>query len=152
MNRPHEAGFSPARDVVRQRTNAASAGARHGEHDGKGDDEMVDREGEGDDNANGEDDGEDYEIEEEDDDGEDDGDDDDEGDEEVGGDSKESDRDQAMHAMKGLPCVPIGQNFTVRGTEFQRTGTKRAACVRCKAANMLSCRKPMASRSSSTRN
>ena len=121
-----------------QRTNDASAGAgarHHGErHDGEGDGEMVGSEGECDDNANGEDCGWDCEIEEEDDDGEDDGDDDDEGDEEVGGDSKESDRDQAMHAMKGLPCVPIGQNFTVRAIELQRTGTKRAACVRCKHA------------------
>ena len=31
-----------------------------------------------------------------------------EDDEEVGGDSKESDRDREMHAIQGLPCVPIG--------------------------------------------
>ena len=98
--------------------------------DGEGerpDDEM----GEGD---NGSGDG-DYEAEdeEEDDAGEEDEEDEEEGDQAVGDDSKESERgDAAMHAKKGLLCVPIGANFTVRGTEFQRTHTKRAVCMRCK--------------------
>jgi len=127
--RPHEAGFSPARAAVRQRTETASAGARHAEHDGEGEDTMVDddrvRDREDNDDANGEDDGEDYEIEEGDDAGEED--EDDEG-EDLGNDSKDdADADKAMHAKKGLPCVPVGQNFTIRGAEFQRTGTKQAA-------------------------
>ena len=36
-----------------------------------------------------------------------------------------------MHANKGLPCVPVGENFTVRGIEFKRTATKQAQCMRC---------------------
>ena len=115
--RPHEAGFSPARAAVRQRTETASAGARHGEHDGEGEDTIVDddrvRDREDNDDANGEDDGEDYEIEERDDAGEED--EDDEG-EDLGDDSKDdADADKAMHAKKGLPCVPVGQNFAIRG-------------------------------------
>jgi hypothetical protein len=95
------------------------------------DDDRV-RDREDNDDANGEDDGEDYEIEEGDDAGEED--EDDEG-EDLGDDSKDdADADKAMHAKKGLPCVPVGQNFTIRGTEFQRTGTKQAACMRCKHA------------------
>ena len=106
MSRPHEPGSSPARDAVRQRTGARrndddEDGGRRNDDEGALLDGDEERAGDHD-----EDEGEAYEDEEggaisEDEEEEAD-------DEEVGGDSKESDRDREMHAIQGLPCVPIG--------------------------------------------
>lgn len=134
MSRPHEPGSSPARDAVRQRTGARrnddeEDGGRTG---GRRTDEQMADDGDGERASDhDEDEGEDYEDDSNDEDeGENEEEEDDEG-EGASDDSKGQAADEAMHANKGLPCVPVGENFTVRGTEFKRTATKQAQCMRC---------------------
>ena len=135
MSRPHELGSSPARDAVRQRTGARrnddeEDGGRTG---GRRTDEQMADDGDSGERASDhdEDEGEDYENDSNDEDeGENEEEEDDEG-EGASDDSKGQAADEAMHANKGLPCVPVGENFTVRGIEFKRTATKQAQCMRC---------------------
>ena len=134
MSRPHEPGSSPARDAVRQRTGARrnddeEDGGRTG---GRRTDEQMADDGDGERASDhDEDEGEDYEDDSNDEDeGENEEEEDDEG-EGASDDSKGQAADEAMHANKGLPCVPVGENFTVRGTEFKRTATTQVQCMRC---------------------